>query len=364
VAQASTQTGTRTRQDPADAARAVGLRYISGDEPGITRQKSGKGFTYRSPEGETIKDRDVRRRIESLVIPPAWTDVWICADPEGHLQATGRDDRGRKQYRYHPRFREAQDVAKFSRLAMFGLSLSRIRTRVEGDLTHEGLPRRRVLAAAVRILDRHPIRVGNERYARDNDSYGLTTMRNRHVELGEGGRIAFRFRGKSGKDHSVGIHDDELSRVIAACSELPGAELFQYVDEQGVNRTLESDDVNEYLQEVTGYDITAKDFRTWTGTLRAVTVLDELGYPETKKERKQRLVQAVKFVAADLGNTPATCRSFYIHPGVLLAYEEGSLEALLQEADSVPDPENAQGLEHDELRVMALLPWLEAALES
>jgi DNA topoisomerase I len=364
LTQVSTNSGTRTRQDPADAARGAGLRYVSADEPGISRQKNGKGFTYRGPSGETIKDRAVRRRIESLVIPPAWTDVWICADPEGHLQATGRDDRGRKQYRYHPRFREAQDVAKFSRLAMFGLSLSRIRARVEADLAEEGLPHRRVLAAAVRILDRHPIRVGNERYARDNDSYGLTTMRNRHVEVGEGGRIAFRFRGKSGKDHCVGIHDDELARVVAECSELPGAELFQYLDEQGVKRTIQSDDVNEYLQEVSGYDYTAKDFRTWTGTLRAVAVLDELGYPETKTERKKRLVQAVKFVAADLGNTPATCRSFYIHPGVLLAYEEGTLEALLQEADASPEPENSQKLEHDELRVMALLPWLEAALES
>src|SRR5690606_27776148 len=196
----------------------------------------------------------------------------------GHLQATGRDERGRKQYRYHRRFREAQDDSKFSRLCMFGLSLTRLRSRVERDLAKPGPSRSRVLAAAVRILDRHPIRVGNERYAKANDSYGLTTMRDRHVELVEGGQIRFRFRGKSGKEHRVGIHDDELARVIEDCSELPGAELFKYVDEQGVTRTLESDDVNRYIRRVTGYDLTAKDFRTWTGTVRAVTVLDELGF--------------------------------------------------------------------------------------
>lgn len=362
VIQPAATGSTRTRQDPAEAARGAGLRYVSGEEPGITRHRSGAGFSYRSATGETIRDRRERRRIQALVIPPAWTDVWICSDPEGHLQATGRDARVRKQYRYHPRFREAQDVAKFSRLCMFGLSLSRMRARVESDLAEEGLPRSRVLAAAVRILDRHPIRVGNERYARDNDSYGLTTMRNRHVEIGEGGHFAFRFRGKSGKDHRVGIHDDDLARVIQACSELSGVELFQYVDEEGTQRTIESDDVNEYLCDLSGYDLTAKDFRTWAGTVRAVTVLDELGHGTTKKDRKQRMGQAIKFVAADLGNTPATCRSYYIHPGVLAAYEEGSLESLLQEADAAPDPESAQGLHPEERRVMALLPWLEEAV--
>jgi DNA topoisomerase-1 len=357
----SENTAARLRIEPELAAEHAGLRYVSADEPGITRVKSGRGWTYKDATGATIRDRAVRRRVDALVIPPAWKDVWICADPDGHLQATGRDERGRKQYRYHRRFREAQDSSKFSRLPMFGLSLTRVRAQVEKDLAQTGLPSSRVLAAAVRILDRHPIRVGNERYAKANDSYGLTTMRDRHVELVEGGEIRFRFRGKSGKENRVGIYDDELARVIEDCSELEGAELFKYVDEAGVTRTLESDDVNAYLRRVTGYDLTAKDFRTWTGTVRAVTVLDELGYTESAKERKRRLVQAVKFVAADLHNTPATCRSFYIHPAVLSSYEEGTLEALLDEVDGDSSfPESAAGLSPEERRVMALLPRLEA----
>lgn len=302
----------------------------------------------------------MRRRIEALVIPPAWTDVWICADADGYLQATGRDDRGRKQYRYHPRFREAQDTAKFSRLCMFGVSLPKIRARVERDLAQEGLPYSRVLAAAIRILDHHPIRVGNERYARDNDSYGLTTMRDRHVELSEG-HIEFRFRGKSGKDHRVGIFDEALTGVMQECVELPGAELFKYVDPEGTSRTLESDDVNEYLRSVSGYDFTANDFRTWAGTVRTITVLHELGDAPTQKERKRRAVQAVKFVAADLNNTPATCRSFYIHPAVLAAYEAGELDALIEEVDAQEANDSVEGLSPEERLAMALLPRLEAA---
>ena len=340
-------------------AEIAGLRYVSGTEPGITRVRSGKGFTYRAPTGETIRDRAVRKRIEALVIPPAWTDVWICADPEGHLQATGRDARGRKQYRYHPRFREAQDQAKFSRLCMFGVSLPRIRSRVERDLAQDGLPYSRVLAAAVRILDHHPIRVGNERYARDNDSYGLTTMRDRHVELTEG-RIQFSFRGKSGKDHRVGIFDDDLARVIQECVELEGEELFKYFDPEDNCRVVESDDVNEYLRSVSGYDFTAKDFRTWAGTVRTITVLRELGDASTQKERKRRMVQAVKFVAADLHNTPATCRAFYIHPAVLSAYEAGRLEEMAQEVETEVVPASGEGLSPEERLAMALLPRLEA----
>jgi DNA topoisomerase-1 len=349
----------RTRPDPVLVAEIAGLRYVSGEEPGITRARSGKGFSYRSPTGELIRDRKVRKRIEALVIPPAWTDVWICADPEGHLQATGRDDRGRKQYRYHPRFRAAQDNAKFSRLCMFGVSLPRIRARVERDLNQDGLPYSRVLAAAIRILDRHPIRVGNERYARDNDSYGLTTMRDRHIELSEGG-IEFRFRGKSGKDHRIGIFDDQLVSVMQECVELEGEELFRYEDPEGGHRTIESDDVNEYLRSVSGYDFTAKDFRTWAGTVRTVTVLRELGEAPTQRERKKRIVQAIKFVAADLHNTPATCREFYIHPAVLAAFEAGRLEELAEQVETVEFPASAEGLSPEERLAMALLPHLEA----
>lgn len=348
----------RTRLDPELVAAAAGLRYVSGEEPGIARTKSGTGFRYRAPDGSTIKDRTVRRRVEALGIPPAWTDVWICADPEGHLQATGRDDRGRKQYRYHPRFRAAQDSAKFSRLCMFGASLPKVRARVERDLAQDGLGYDRVLAAAIRILDHHPIRVGNERYARDNDSYGLTTMRDRHVELADD-RIEFRFRGKSGKDHRVGIFDDQLAAVVQECVEYPGEELFKYLDSEGARRTIESDDVNEYLRSVSGYDFTAKDFRTWAGTVRTITVLRELGEAGSRTERKRRMVQAVKFVAADLHNTPATCRAFYIHPAVLTAYDAERLEALVEEvggeaATDVP------GLSPEEALALALLPRLEA----
>ena len=349
----------RTRSDPEYAAEVAGLRYVSGEEPGITRVRSGKGWSYRAPSGETIRDRSLRRRIEALAIPPAWIDVWICADPDGHLQATGRDDKGRKQYRYHQRFREAQDLAKFSRLCMFGVSLPRIRAQVLRDLAEEGLTQRRVLAAAVRILDHHPIRVGNEKYARDNDSYGLTTMRDRHVELSDG-LIAFRFRGKSGKDHRVGIFDDDLALVIQECGELPGTELFKYVDPDGVQRTIESDDVNAYLRELSGYDFTAKDFRTWAGTVRTVTVLRELEEPPTVKERKQRLVQAIKFVAADLCNTPAVCRSSYIHPAVIAAYDAGAFEKTVAEVLAGPFPSAATGLSPEEQMAMAVLPRLEA----
>lgn len=350
----------RTRLDPEVVADHAGLRYVSDEQPGITRRRHGKGWTYRDPAGETIRDSAERRRIEALVIPPAWSDVWICPDPLGHLQATGRDERGRKQYRYHERWREMRDHAKYSRLVVFGKTLPRIRKSLDRHLGLEGLPRRRVLAAAVRLLDHAPIRVGSARYARENDSYGLTTMRERHVELVDGGRIRFRFRGKSGKENHVGIEDDELARVIQACTEVAGWEVFKYFDENGAKRYITSNDVNEYLREVSGYDFTAKDFRTWGGTVRTVTVLRELGPGATEKERKKRLVQAVRLVAADLGNTPATCRSFYIHPAVLAAYEAGRLHPLLDEIDAQGDSGPAGGLRPEERPVMALLPRVEA----
>ncbi|MBW3535415.1 MAG: DNA topoisomerase IB [Gemmatimonadetes bacterium] len=350
----------RTRLDPELVAEHAGLRYVSDEQPGITRRRHGKGWTYRDPEGNTIRDREVRRRIEALVIPPAWTDVWICPDPLGHLQVTGRDDRGRKQYRYHTRWREMRDHAKYSRLVVFGQCLPGLRAMLDRHLSLEGLPRRRVLAAAVRLLDHVPIRIGSARYARENESYGLTTMRERHVELVNGGRIRFRFRGKSGKQNHVGIEDDDLARVIQACTELPGWEVFKYFDEAGVKRYITSNDVNEYLCEVSGYDFTAKDFRTWGGTVRMVTALRELGTAPTKKERKTKLVQAVRLVAADLGNTPATCRAFYIHPAVMAAFEEGALHDLLDEIDRQGDPGPDDGLRAEERPVMALLPRVEA----
>jgi DNA topoisomerase-1 len=350
--------GERTRPDPQVLARQSGLYYVSDSMPGITRQRCGTGFSYRDPEGRTVRDRQVRRRIASLVIPPAWEDVWICPDPEGHLQATGRDDRGRKQYRYHVRWREVRDHANFGRMIVLGMSLPRIRERIEADLTRPGLSLSRVRAAAVRILDTIPIRVGNERYQRENGSYGLTTMRERHVDLSNG-MIRFRFRGKSGKDHVVGLTDPDVTRVIRKCSEIPGKELFKYRDAEGLRQSLDSEDVNRYLQEVSGYDFTAKDFRTWAGTVRTVTVLRELGPADTQRERKKKAVQAVKFVAADLGNTPATCRSHYIHPGILDAYHQDRLLPLLSDIMEHPRPPAAEGLRDEEWPVIALLPRLE-----
>jgi DNA topoisomerase I len=349
----------RTRQDPRLIAEQAGLSYVSDSTPGITRRKSGTGFTYRDAAGNTIKDSRERTRLEQLVIPPAWTDVWICPDPEGHLQVTGRDDRGRKQYRYHPRWRELQDHSKFGRMIMFGMSLPRMREGVEQHLAQRGLSRTRVLAAALRILDTTPIRVGNERYMRDNGSFGLTTMRNRHVDF-SGDLIRFRFRGKSGKDHVVGLEDPVVARVIRKCTETPGSELFTFLAEEGSYASIDSEDLNEYIQALSGYDFTAKDFRTWAGTVRTVTVLKELGSADTAKERKKKGLQAVKFVAADLGNTPATCRSYYIHPGVLDAYDKGKLMPLLEEIDEHERPESAAGLGDEEWPVLALLPRLDA----
>jgi DNA topoisomerase-1 len=349
----------RTRVDPRTVAEHAGLRYVSDSMPGITRRKSGGGFTYKDPEGCTIRDRAERRRLAALMIPPAWTDVWICPYPEGHLQATGRDDRGRKQYRYHPRWREMQDRSKFGRMIMFGMSLPRIRERIEADLAQLGLKRTRVLAAAVRILDTTPIRVGNERYRRENGSVGLTTMQERHVEFGAGGTIHFRFRGKSGVDHVVSFNDPDAAQVIRQCAEAPGEELFKYLAEDGSHPSIDSEDLNEYIQQISGYDFTAKDFRTWAGTVRTLTVLQELGEAAAERDRKKSAVQAVKFVAADLGNKPATCRSYYIHPAVLASYERGKLFDLLDEVLSEGRPGIAAGLSEEEWPVLAILPRLE-----
>lgn len=362
MSQSSSETPTPpSRPDPRAAAESAGLRYVTDEMPGITRLRWGQGFTYRDPEGNTIRDRAMRRRFEELVIPPAWTDVWICPDPRGHIQATGRDQRGRKQYRYHPRWREVRDRSKFSRMIVFGLSLPRIRRRVAEDVARKGVSRERVLAAAVRVLDTVPIRVGNERYARENESYGLTTVRERHVEL-EGDVIRIRFRGKGGKPHALGLRDASLARVLQACMEIPGTEVFRYENGGGEVRSITSDDVNEYLRETSGYDFTAKDFRTWAGTLRFVTVARELGSSDDERVRQKKRAQAVRLVAADLNNTPATCRAYYIHPRVVTSYEEGDLLELLEPVEaSMPDTEGVDGLDPEERLVMTLLPRLEDA---
>jgi DNA topoisomerase I len=309
--------------DPVVSAKVAGLRYVSDQRPGITRVGSAKRFRYVDKDGP-VNDAETLGRIKSLVIPPAWTEVWICSSANGHLQATGRDARGRKQSRYHPRWREVRDENKYERMAAFGNALPGIRKRVEHDLARQGLPREKVLATVVRLMEVTLIRVGNEEYARENKSYGLTTMRNKHVDV-TGTSVRFSFQGKSGVKHSVDLKDRRLARIVGQCQELPGHELFQYVDGEGETHTIDSTDVNEYLKETSGEHFTAKDFRTWAGTVLACEMLREFESFESETEAKRNVVQAIKQVAAKLGNTPAVCRKCYVHPLVLDTYMSGAL---------------------------------------
>lgn len=311
-------------ESPVESAWAAGLRYVSDQMPGIRRVGKGKRFTYLAPDGTPIRDKQELARIASLAIPPAWTDVWICPHPRGHLQATGKDAKGRKVYRYHPHWRAVRDETKYHRMVAFGEALPAIRARVEADLARSGPSREKVLAAVVRLLDETAIRVGNEEYARQNASFGLTTLRNGHVDV-DGSTIRFQFRGKSGKDHDVEINDGRLARLLRKLQDLPGQHLFEYRDEQGEVRTIESSDVNEYLREITGQDFSAKDFRTWEGTVIVARELRTAGEAETKSEARQRITDAIKTAAARLGNTPTICKKSYVHPAVLAGYESGSL---------------------------------------
>ncbi|HEV2325670.1 MAG TPA: DNA topoisomerase IB [Terracidiphilus sp.] len=310
--------------DPVESAKEAGLRYVTDAKPGIVRKRSGKGFRYVGPEGKNIRDPQTLRRIRSLVIPPAWKDVWITTDPRGHLQATGRDARGRKQSRYHPRWRAVRDETKYERMLLFGAALRRIRERVEEHMALPGLPREKVLATVVRLMDSTLIRIGNGEYAKENKSYGLTTMRRKHVKI-NGSQLLFRFRGKSGKMHEVGVQDRRLARIVRQCQDLPGYELFEYLDGEGQTHTVDSADVNDYLRELSGADFTAKDFRTWAGTVLASMALRTFEPFESEKQAKKNVVQAIKEVARRLGNTPAVCRKCYLHPGVLECYMAGSL---------------------------------------
>jgi len=310
--------------EPERSARAAGLRYVSDEQPGITRRRRGRGFQYLAPDGGTIADPAERARIDSLAIPPAWTDVWICASPKGHIQATGRDARGRKQYRYHPKWREVRDETKYHRLAAFARALPRIRRRIDRDMRRHALSRERVVATVVRLLDETTIRVGNDEYARENRSFGLTTLRDRHVDV-RGDRIRFRFRGKSGRVHEVEVEDPRVARVVRRCEEVPGQDLFQYLNEDGEPVDVTSDDVNDYIRAAAGDEFTAKDFRTWTGTVLAAWTLDELG--GTEGAPKKQLVSAIESVAQELGNTPAVCRACYVHPEVIEAHLDGTLTA-------------------------------------
>lgn len=303
--------------EPVHAARAASLRYVRDDAPGIARRRAGSGFSYVRPGGGVVHDKGTLARIRALAIPPAWTDVWICTLPHGHLQATGRDARGRKQYRYHSKWRQARDDTKYSRLASFARALPRIRRQNRAHLRLAGLPREKVLAIIVQLLETTFIRVGNEEYARTNGSFGLTTMRDRHVRI-EGAKVQLRFRGKSGKDHAVDVRDQRLARLVKRCRDVPGQQLFQYVDEAGVPHPVDSGDVNDHLRAIAGDDFTAKDFRTWGGTLLAATLLANA--PTNATQAKAALMNAINSVAARLGNTATICRKSYIHPAVLDAF--------------------------------------------
>ncbi len=340
--------------DPVLSAKAAGLRYVSDTKPGITRKRAGKSWSYTSPSGETIRDPDTRDRIKSLGIPPAWTDVWICPNPKGHIQATGHDAKGRKQYSYHPRWREVRDDTKYERMIEFGKVLPDIRKHVQKDLAKHGLPREKVLATIVKLLETTLIRVGNKEYARTNKSFGLTTMRNKHVDV-KGASLRFQFKGKSGKQHTIGIKDRRLARIVEKCHELPGQELFQYINDGGQPHPISSEDVNDYLREITGQEFTAKDFRTWTGTVLAAIMLKDLEASRSEAQAKRNVVQAIESVAEKLGNTPAICRKCYVNPIVLDSYLDGTLIEALK-ARTAEEIEVSSGeLDPQEAAVLAFL---------
>ena len=338
---------------PVQAAKAAGLRYVTDTTPGIHRKRAGKHFSYIGLDGKPIHDEEELKRIRSLGIPPAWNNVWICPNPHGHIQATGRDAKGRKQYRYHPKWREIRDETKYDRMIAFGEALPIIREQVEQDLKRSGLPIEKVLATIVRLLDITSIRIGNEEYARENGSFGLTTMEEEHVDI-EGSKVQFHFRGKSGKDHIVDVKDRQLARIIKRFHDLPGRELFQYMDEDKELRTVTSDDVNEYIQRVSGHEFTAKDFRTWAGTVTATCALLDLGEYESQTQAKKNVVRAIEEAATHLGNTPAICRKSYVHPEILDAYLNGKLlQAVKQDEQAVV--EALHGLRPEEISLLAFL---------
>src|SRR5258706_2580698 len=322
------QFGRIVQASPTQSARAAGLRHVTDTQPGIRRRAGGTGFRYADAQGRAVRDAETLARIRSLAIPPAWTDVWICAEERGHLQASGRDARGRKQHRYHPRWREVRDETKSDRMTAFAAALATIRRRTKLDLARSGLPREKVLAAVVQLLEKTLIRVGNEEYARANGSFGLTTLHNRHVNV-RGARLTFRFRGKSGRDHDVGLEDPRLAAVVRRCRDLPGQELFGYVDEAGEIHPIGSADVNDYLREVTGQDFTAKDFRTWAGTVLALRALQQHQKFDSVAEGKRNVAAAIESVAQTLGNTKAVCRKSYVHPALVDAYLDGDLMTIV-----------------------------------
>jgi DNA topoisomerase IB len=338
--------------EAAQMAVEAGLIYVSDTEPGIRRRRAGKSFKYLTPDNRPLRAVDVLKRIASLAVPPAYRDVWICARPRGHLQATGRDARGRKQYRYHPEWRQVRDSAKFDRMVLFGDALPKLRRKLKRDLALPGLPREKVLAVVVTLLDTTRVRIGNTEYARDNKSFGLTTLRNRHVSFVSDGRAVLNFRGKGGVPHEVVIDDKRIVRIVRRCKEIPGQHLFQYVTDAGERCAIDSGQVNDYLHEAMGADFTAKDFRTWGATLRAIGLLARTALPEKPSERafKQEIVKVVKQVAEELRNTPAVCRKSYINPAVFAAWRSGTLHGRFVDRLSRAAPRKAETLALDFLR--------------
>jgi DNA topoisomerase-1 len=334
-------------------ASKAGLRYVSDDMPGIYRKKRGNGFIYLDASGQKIKDREILDRIQSLVIPPAWRDVWICPLPNGHLQVTGYDARNRKQYRYHPAWNSIRSQTKFSRLTNFAKALPAIREQVKKDLAKRSICKEKVVATVVYIMEKAYIRIGNQEYAKENGSFGLTTMRDRHVAI-SGSRIRFAFKGKKGVMHDIELEDKRLARIVKQCREIPGHELFQYYDEEGQRHAIDSGDINEYVHALCGEEFTAKDFRTWAGTLLAFSSLWCMEVPETKTEMKHKLNEIVKEVAHKLGNTPAVCRKYYIHPLLEEACASGRLAELYRQCSG------KESAEEQEVRENILLKFLES----
>jgi DNA topoisomerase-1 len=342
---------------PADApaaAKSAGLRYVTDNMRGIAREVKGDGFRYVDKDGNTVDDEATLARIKSLVIPPAWTDVWICPLANGHLQATGRDARQRKQYRYHPKWRNVRDEAKYERMLSFGKALPAIRAAVDAALKLPGLPREKVLATIVHLLEVTMMRIGNEEYARTNKSFGLTTLRSRHVKV-DGEEIEFRFRGKSGVFHTIKLEDRRLAKIIARTRDLPGQDLFQYLDDDGEQHTVGSADVNDYLRAITGEEYTAKDFRTWSGTVLAALALQEFEKFDSETQAKKNIVRAIESVAEKLGNTPTICRKCYVHPAVIDAYLDGTIVDALRERATRQLVDDLHALSPEEAAVLALL---------
>ena len=340
--------------DPQEAAEQAGLRYVSDEEPGITRRKAGEGWTFVDPKGATITDEKVLERVRKLAVPPAYTDVWICARANGHIQATGRDAKGRKQYRYHAKFREVRDSTKYEHMLEFARGLPAIRETIEAHMNQRSMSRERVLATVVYLLETTLIRVGNDDYARANKSYGLTTLKNRHVDV-TGGTIRFAFKGKSGKMWNLKVQDRRIARIVKQCQDIPGQELFQWYDDEGRRHDVTSQDVNDYLREITGRDVTAKDFRTWAGTVLAAMALHEFETFDSDAKAKKNVRAAIESVASRLGNTPTICRKCYVHPEIVHSYLEGGMLIDVKAKVETELRDNLGSLKPEEAAVLTLL---------